>query len=864
MRLLSRGSHRERRLSSQFRALRRSFGSVAGAYDHKAIEKKWRDQWRADRASAGAPGEDKENRYILCQFPYPSGNLHLGHVRVYTIGDSLARAHRMLGCNVLFPMGWDAFGLPAENAAVERGIKPQDWTETNIAHMKGQLEPLGFSFDWDREVSTCDPAFYKWTQWLFTQLYKSNFAYQAEAMVNWDPVDQTVLANEQVDDQGRSWRSGAVVEKRMLKQWFLQITSLADELLGNLETELDPRWPVAVRSLQKNWIGKSTGAEVQFDVDGERVSVFTTRPDTLFGVTFLAVSKSHPLTKRVDKDVLEQVENVRDDDERGVDLGLFARNPLNNKLIPVFVAPYVLDNYGEGAVMGVPGHDTRDARFAEIHGIDIVTVVDENGKLVSSDEFNGLDAVGKGAQRIVETLQANAVGKPATTYRLRDWLVSRQRGWGTPIPIIHCDTCGPVSVPDDQLPVVRPPVGTDAATMKAWEEDVKCPCCGSQQARRDTDTLDTFVDSSWYYLRYCDANNDKIPFSPESINKWMSSTGVDLYIGGIEHAILHLLYARFINLFLHKKGLASCPEPFHTLVAQGMVMGKTAKLQNGRYLLPDEWVDDGTLGAGESKNGEKYQVSWEKMSKSKYNGIDPDSVLDEHGADATRLAMLFSAPPEAQLEWDEGAVLGQTRFLKRVWKLALSETNTVEEDPTMTKTLEMALHASVLNIKSQIQVQRHLNVCISELMKLCNAIAQNTNANPQLRTHAIQSLVIMLAPFAPHIAEELWAHIAPQGVEGTIHSQPWPVADKNLAQNRGSVLVVVQISGKKQTVLEVELEIGPDGPLLPTKESLAELARNHISSKLAKWTIKKEIVVIPNKATGPRKQCIVNFVAAKK
>jgi len=747
----------------------------------------------------------------------------MGHVRVYAIGDVLARAARMQGHDVLFPMGWDAFGLPAENAARERNVSPRDWTENNIASMKKQLQGLGIAFDWEHELATCKPDYYKWTQWLFLRLHSAGLAYQADATVNWDPVDKTVLANEQVDSEGRSWRSGAVVEKRELRQWFLEITKYQDDLLDGLDT-LGNGWPDLVRNAQRNWIGRSEGASITFEMSEgtDAVTVFTTRPDTLSGVTFLALSPKHSIAQRLAEGNPEMKAALASLDgaegPQGIRLPIEAKLQLTGENVPVFAASYVLDEYGEGAVMGVPAEDERDARFAEAHDLEV------------RDINPAYD------DRIAE------VTTPTKTYKLRDWLVSRQRGWGAPIPIIHCDSCGPVRVPEADLPVVRP---YDQQEAEAWAEEATCPNCGGKHARRDLDTLDTFVDSSWYFLRFCDSLNDKAAFDPARVQEWMGTKGVSQYIGGVEHAILHLLYSRFINRFLNSEGLVSCVEPFDKLLTQGMVLGKTRKCtKTGRYLK-----------AHEVSEGDEIDYVWEKMSKSKYNGVSPVDLLSTVGADVSRLAILFATAPEAELAWDDAALAGQVRWLRRIYASIENLANPTQQeasapgDATANAELNKMIHKTIFDVSEQINTRYHLNVAIASLMKLSNALSDFDQASYRLKLEALNVLVRMLAPFAPHITEEYWEMLN-SGQRGSVHDQAWPVGDLEVVNKVTSINVVVQIRGKKRAVLDISCD-----PVMPTEADILAAAKAALDEKLDSEKVRKEIVVFPKKD-----RCIVNIV----
>ncbi|MGD1852867.1 MAG: leucine--tRNA ligase [Leptolyngbyaceae cyanobacterium] len=667
-------------------------------YNPADIEKKWQQQW-VNQGLDQTPVPGQKKFYALSMFPYPSGNLHMGHVRNYTITDVIARVRRMQGYHVLHPMGWDAFGLPAENAAIDRGIPPAKWTYQNIGQMREQLQELGLSYDWGREVATCSPDYYRWTQWIFLQFYEAGLAYQKEAAVNWDPIDQTVLANEQVDSDGRSWRSGAKVERKLLRQWFLKITDYADQLLADLDT-LDG-WPERVKTMQANWIGQSTGAHVSFTTEaGDEIKIYTTRPDTLWGASFMVLSPEHPLVEKLT--TADQADAIRgyqetaagmsemdrtaeNREKTGVWTGSYAINPVNGEKIPIWIADYVLMDYGTGAIMAVPAHDQRDFEFARKFDLPIHVVVQPEGEtldaaamedayphdgvMVNSGPLDGI-ASGKGdgqsVPAAIQWLEDNSKGEGTTNYRLRDWLISRQRYWGVPIPMIYCDSCGTVPVPSDQLPVVLPEDvefsargGSPLAKMTDWI-NCQCPSCGSK-ATRETDTMDTFIDSSWYFLRYADADNETLPFSQDKADSWLA---VDQYVGGIEHAILHLLYSRFFTKVLRDRNLISIDEPFQRLLTQGMVQAVTYKNPTtGQYIAPNDIVD--LNDPKDPETGDPLQVFYEKMSKSKYNGVEPRVVLGKYGADTARMFILFKAPPEKDLEWDDADVEGQFRFLNR-------------------------------------------------------------------------------------------------------------------------------------------------------------------------------------------------------
>jgi leucyl-tRNA synthetase len=865
--------------------------SESTRYQPQAIEERWQQHWLAEaadatpepRASGGQPF------YALSMFPYPSGNLHMGHVRNYVITDVIARVQRMRGCNVLHPMGWDAFGLPAENAAIERGVDPGDWTDRNIAAMRAQLQRLGLSIDWSREVATCHGDYYRWTQWLFLQFLEAGLAYQKEATVNWDPIDQTVLANEQVDSEGRSWRSGALVEKRKLRQWFLKITAYADQLLDDLP-QLEG-WPERVRTMQANWIGRSSGAELTFPVigadgsdTGEAITVFTTRPDTIFGVSYVVLAPEHPLVAELTSAeqaihveafcglVSRQSEQERTADDkpkRGVPIGAQVRNPANGELIPLWIADYVLAEYGTGAVMGVPAHDQRDFVFARQYELPVRQVIipegsdehayeggawTEPGVLIHSGRFDGL-ASGEAKTAITAAAEQEGWGQARTTYRLRDWLISRQRYWGCPIPVIHCDSCGVVPVPTEQLPVELPrdvafsgKGGSPLAQLESWWQ-VACPCCG-QPARRETDTMDTFMCSSWYFLRYSDPHNTALPFSREAVDSWLP---VDQYVGGIEHAILHLLYARFFTKVLRDRGLLSFDEPFARLLTQGMVQGITYKNpHSSRYIPPADVADPSD--PRDPVTGEVLEVFYEKMSKSKYNGVDPAVVIDRYGADTARMFILFKAPPEKDLEWDDADVEGQFRFLQRLWRLvdgamerglSLDASATAQVLPeagslnTAEKELRRAVHTAITAVSDDLEGELQFNTAVSELMKLSNAMGDHlANAGDPVACEALRTLPLLLAPFAPHLAEELWSRLGGES-SGSVHRQRWPIADPE-ALVRDTVALVIQVKGKVRGSLEV-----------PANADRATLEKLALESEIAvKWLEGKapsRVIVVPGR-----------------
>ena len=835
-------------------------------YKPSDIEGKWQKIWEDDNLyNTDEQASNKEKFYALSMFPYPSGNLHMGHVRNYVITDLIARFQRFQGKVVLHPMGWDAFGLPAENAAIERGINPDKWTKQNIAHMKSQLKLLGLSVDWDKEFATCDENYYVWTQFLFLELHKAGLVYQKESEVNWDPIDNTVLANEQVDSEGKSWRSGAIVEKKLLTQWFLKITDYAEELLQDLEKLNE--WPERVKIMQENWIGKSIGTNINFKIKEfkqEKIQVFTTRPDTLFGVTYLAISVNHPLIKKIsDNKILSKLQNLKiylqeskDKDQKkiGIPTNLIAINPVNSKEIPIWIASYVLDEYGTGAVMGVPAHDERDFEFAKINSIDIKQVIikdkdkstseltnafTENGFLINSNNFDGLNN-SDAKKYISEHGERNGWAENKIQFRLRDWLISRQRYWGCPIPIIKCTNCGSVPVNKKDIPVKLPNEIkisynkiNSLGSNKSWI-NTTCPKCGNL-ASRETDTMDTFMCSSWYFLRYPSSKSLTKPFEKEKINKWLP---VDQYVGGVEHAILHLLYARFLTKALRDNNLFDIDEPFKRLLTQGMVQSAAYKNSiTGKYISPTDIKD--ITDPKDPKDNSKLEVLFEKMSKSKYNGVDPESVIKKYGADTARMFILFKAPPEKDLEWGDSDVEGQYRFLCRIWKLFLDYTNNdisheanklkQENESSLLKSINIAIKEISNDIKNN-----QFNTAISELMKFYNSISSNLNhVNKDLRREALMKFCILLAPFAPHISDEIWHLI---GNSKSVHLEKWPVFDED-ALRENSYELVIQINGKVRDKINVEINISDD----EIKEKT--LVRTNVKKWIDNKTIRKIIIV---------------------
>ncbi len=858
-------------------------------YNPADIEKKWQAAWADQGLDQTSEDSEKPKYYALSMFPYPSGNLHMGHVRNYTITDVIARVRRMQGFRVLHPMGWDAFGLPAENAAIQRGVPPADWTLKNIDQMRDQLRALGLSYDWDREVATCLPNYYRWTQWIFLQFFEAGLAYQKEAAVNWDPIDQTVLANEQVDSEGRSWRSGAKVERKLLKQWFFKITDYADQLLKDLD-QLDG-WPDRVKTMQANWIGKSTGAQVTFHTEaGDDLVVYTTRPDTLWGATFMVISPEHPLidkltTKTQKKAIatyqkaaanMSTIDRTAEGREKtGVWTGSYAINPVNDAKIPIWTADYVMMDYGTGAIMAVPAHDQRDFDFARKFELPIKAVVQPDGAsldsetmteaypgdgvMVNSGPLDGVKA-GKGKGQSVGVaiayLEEKQIGHGTTNYRLRDWLVSRQRYWGAPIPIIHCEDCGAVPVPDGDLPVQLPQnvefTGKGASPLSKMEDwiNVPCPSCG-KPAQRETDTMDTFLDSSWYFLRYPDAGNEEQVFSPEKVNDWLP---VDQYVGGIEHAILHLLYSRFFTKVLRDRGLLNFDEPFKKLLTQGMVQAMAYKNPTtGKYLAPEDLAD--VNNPVDPETGEALVTTYEKMSKSKFNGVAPGDVVDKYGADTARMFILFKAPPEKDLEWDDADVEGQFRFLNRVWRTATAHAeNTAPPVGTNSrssaadaltkpeKELRRAIHIAIQAITEDLEDDYQFNTAVSELMKLNNALGDAKEiADSAIYNEGVETLLKLLAPFSPHLAEDLWHGL---GHESSIHLEAWPQFDPQ-ALVADEITLVIQIMGKTRGTLQV--------PASSDKATLEQLAReSDVAQKFIEGKTVKKVIVVPGK--------LVNFV----
>lgn len=819
-------------------------------YNFTEIEKKWQDVWEKEDAFKTVEDYDKEKYYVLEMFPYPSGKLHMGHVRNYSIGDVIARFKRLKGYNVLHPMGWDSFGLPAENAAIKHDIHPAIWTDSNIAEMHRQLQGLGFSYDWDREVATCKEEYYKWMQWIFIQFYNKGLAYKKDNPVNWCPSCQTVLANEQVVD-GCCERCHTPVTKKRLSQWYLKITDYADRLLKDLDNLTG--WPEKVKLMQKNWIGRSTGAEVTFEIENfeKKLQIYTTRPDTLFGVTYMVLAPEHPFVpeltdgteyeaavKAYQEECQHKSEIERTSlskEKTGVFTGCYGINPVNGKKVPIFISDYVMMDYGTGAIMAVPAHDQRDFEFAKKFDLDIVPVVDTQnpeidinnlteafvaeGTMINSGKYTGMNNK-EAIEEITKDLEADGLGKAQVNYKLRDWLISRQRYWGCPIPMVYCEECGWVPEKEENLPVKLPTdvefTGKGDSPLKTSKTfgETTCPCCG-KKAVREFDTMDTFVDSSWYFLRYCDARNSEKPFDKKKADYWMN---VDQYIGGVEHAILHLLYARFFQMVMHDLGLVDAEEPFDNLLTQGMV------------------IKDGA-----------------KMSKSLGNIVSPEEIQAKYGADTARLFILFAAPPEKELDWSDAGVEGSYRFLNRVYRLVQEYVNEIRGDfrgsETITiqnaedKALNFQLNATVKKVTEDAGGRFSFNTAISSIMELVNALYKykQGEVNVPLMNDAIEKLILILNPFVPHITEELWNDL---GHEDRVYQQSWPEFDP-AALELETVEIIVQVNGKLKDKMAFEKNA--------EKSAIEEaaLASERVQDAIAGKSVVKTIVV-PNK--------LINFV----
>ena len=859
-------------------------------YQPKILEQAAQDHWQQEQSFAVKKEAGREKFYCLAMFPYPSGKLHMGHVRNYTITDVISRYQRMLGKNVLHPMGWDAFGLPAENAAVQNNTAPAAWTYKNIAYMKGQLQSLGFGFDWSRELATCQPDYYRWEQWFFTRLYEKGLVYKKMATVNWDPVDQTVLANEQVID-GRGWRSGALVERREIPQWFIRITAYAEELLADLDQL--PHWPEQVRTMQRNWIGKSRGVDLSFDLatpvaGTDRLEVYTTRPDTLFGVTYMCLAAEHPVSRALAADnpelqafieVCKTQSSAEADmatmEKRGLDTGLRAINPLSGEEVPVWVANYVLMDYGSGAIMAVPAHDQRDWEFARKYGLPIRPVIAAEdsadidlsqaaatvkGTLINSAEFDGLTSEAAFAA-IAARLEQAGRGQVTTNYRLRDWGVSRQRYWGAPIPMLNLPQGGEIPVPAHKLPVLLPEdVVMDGviSPIKAdpqWRQDE----LDGQPVERETDTFDTFMESSWYYARYTCPDFEEGMLDPELANYWLP---VDQYVGGIEHAILHLLYARFFHKLMRDEGLVSSSEPFERLLCQGMVLAESFYREGpggSRIWVAPTDVDverderGRVLRAVERQSGDEViSGGVTKMSKSKNNGIDPHSAVETFGADTVRLFTMFAAPPEQTLEWHDAGVEGASRFLRKLWKQVHAHLEAGESADLAPATLGDAerqlrrkAHETIAKVSDDYGRRQTFNTAVAAIMELCNDIARLDQSEPAARAvvrEALQAVVLMLSPIVPHICHHLWPLL---GGKGPLLDAPWPQVDAS-ALVRDSIDMAVQVNGKVRAQIAVTADADK-----ATVEAAA-MAQDNVQRFLDGVTVRK-VIVVPGK--------LVNIVA---
>ncbi len=859
-------------------------------YDPKKIEAKWQNYWDENKVFQVSEDKSKDKYYLLEMFPYPSGKIHMGHVRNYTIGDVVARYKSMKGFNVLHPMGWDAFGMPAENAAIQNNTHPAAWTYDNIDYMRDQLKQLGFSYDWERELATCQPEYYKWEQWLFLKMMEKGMAYRKDASVNWCETCSTVLANEQVE-AGACWRCGKDVVQKQMLQWFFRITDYADDLLEYCDKL--PGWPEKVVTMQKNWIGKSIGAEIDFELEdgSEKIRVFTTRQDTVFGATFMCLAPEHPLVKKLSRgsgqevDVdrfLEKMENqertarsIETFEKEGVFIGAYCINPMTKAKMPIYVANFVLIEYGSGAVMSVPAHDQRDFEFAKKYGLDIIVVVNppkaeldpatmeeanpDPGIMVNSGEFNGLKNK-DGQEKIADYLEETGLGKRAVTYRIKDWGVSRQRYWGAPIPVIHCEKCGIQPVPFEDLPIVLPEDadllegGRSPLSELEYFKKATCPKCGDENARRETDTMDTFVESSWYFERYCSPHCDDGMFDTEAVRYWMP---VDQYIGGVEHAVMHLLYSRYFTRVLKEMGLTGFREPFTRLLTQGMVCKETTSCPEHGFLFPEEVTEkEGSRFCVKCDNAVKTGRV-EKMSKSKKNVIDPNLLLEGYGADTTRLFCLFAAPPDRDLEWSDQGVEGSFRFINRVWRLAQGMMDKIkgatpydgdpEELSGSMKNIYKKTHKTIQKVGADIDERFHFNTAISAVMELVNemyllADKKDGAANPGVLKFAVESIVVLLAPLVPHVSEEIWEAL---GGEGSVLTAPWPTFRAD-ALVKDVLTIVVQVNGKLRGKFEVEADAG--------EESIKNLALE--DEKAAKFYEGKQIrkvIYVKNK--------LVNIVA---
>jgi leucyl-tRNA synthetase len=850
-------------------------------YPFQTIEPKWQQRWEAEHIFEVQEKTDQPKYYLLEMLPYPSGRIHMGHVRNYSIGDVLTRFLRMRGYNVLHPMGWDAFGLPAENAAIENRIHPAEWTFANIAEMKAQLQRMGFSYDWTREIASCDPAYYKWNQWMFLKMWERGLAYRKRSLVNWCKSCLTVLANEQVEE-GVCWRCSTPVTQKELEQWFLRITAYADELLEGCD-RIAAGWPERVLTMQRNWIGRSTGVEVDFPVvDGdEPIRIFTTRQDTLYGATFVVLAPEHPLVRSLiaglpqEGEVLAFVEQIArldritrtavSTEKQGVFTSRYAINPLTRESIPIWVADFVLMEYGTGAIMAVPAHDQRDFEFAKKYALPIRVVIQspertldagtmteayvDEGRMVTSGPFTGLGSA-DGRERIAEYVEIQNLGRKSINFRIKDWGISRQRYWGTPIPMIYCPGCGIVPVPYEDLPVVLPlelqfEYGARSPLAEAPSfYAVPCPRC-QRPARRETDTMDTFVDSSWYFERYTSPHTDEGPFDVHAVDYWMP---VDLYIGGIEHAVLHLLYARFWTRVLRDLGLLKYDEPFTRLLTQGMVCMETFWCPQHEWLLPSQVRDGRCVECGQGVVVGRI----EKMSKSKRNVVDPDDMIRRYGADTTRLFILFAAPPERDLDWNDQGIEGCYRFLNRVWRMVrriVATSAGLARDPTALRAasgaglaLRRKTHQTIRKVTEDIQDRSHFNTAVAAIMELINLLYQfaveevRDVSTQHALWEAAEATALLLSPFTPHLAEDLWQQL---GHPDSILRQPWPSYDPTLTQE-DEITVVIQVNGRVRSRLMATAA--------STEDDLREAALRH--ERIQEWIAGKairKVIVVPQK-----------------
>ncbi|MCV6636233.1 leucine--tRNA ligase [Candidatus Albibeggiatoa sp. nov. NOAA] len=845
-------------------------------YDPQTIETEVQQRWTQQDVFKVTEDSDKEKFYCLSMFPYPSGKLHMGHVRNYSIGDVISRYQRMQGKNVLQPMGWDAFGLPAENAAIQNKTAPAKWTYANIDYMREQLKRLGFGYDWSRELATCSDSYYRWEQWFFTRLYEKGLVYKKNAVVNWDPIDQTVLANEQVID-GRGWRSGALIERREIPQWFLKITDYAEELLSDLD-KLDG-WPEAVKTMQANWIGRSEGVEIHFKLNNEDLTVFTTRPDTLMGVTYMAIAAEHPVAKQAAEnnpqlaEFIEQCNqggtaeaDIETAEKLGMDTGLRAAHPISGDEIPIWVANFVLMGYGSGAVMSVPAHDQRDFEFAQKYGLPIKQVIKpadaelpetmdaamtEKGVLFNSGDFDGLTSQ-QAFTKIAEHLEAGQQGERQVNYRLRDWGVSRQRYWGCPIPIINCPTCGAVPVPEKDLPVKLPEdVVLDGAGSPIKKDpnfyQTTCPKCGGA-AERETDTFDTFFESSWYYARFASADYEQ-GMLDERAKHWLP---VDQYIGGIEHAILHLLYSRFFHKLMRDEGFVECDEPFTRLLTQGMVLADSfSQMSDAGEKL---WIAPQDVATEKDEKGRIVSASYQgkpvehagmgKMSKSRNNGVDPQLMIEKFGADTVRLFMMSDSPPDQSLEWSESGVEGSARFLRRLWQWLYEHTQ--KDIPALDvaslnadeKALRRQIHSTIEKVSDDLGRRYTFNTAIASIRELLNSLSKAKNS-PQMNAvvqEGYEAVVLMLAPIIPHMTQSLWEAL---GKTGLILDAKWPTMDKS-ALVQDELNLVIQVNGKRRANITVAADA--------SKDAIEQIALNdeNVQKFTADKTVRK-VIVVPKK-----------------